>query len=334
MSQDGRIVSLTSGEVGVLWSGYLGETLINCVMDSFLQNVKDRDAHRLLELNASLVKKRIKHYRQVFDQEGMKTPEGFDEQDVFLDAPRMFSDKFYIFYLKEMSRSSILNYSNAMFASHRRDIRMFFLKSLQEYADIFNAAIEALLEKGIVIRTPAIPIPTDVKMVEDRSFLGHIKGSQRAISALEIKELYINLDTNMLGKSLMIAFSQSADSDELRKYMVKGRKTAHKHIHYFIDQLMEEDLPAPQLWDPEVTESDVPLFSDKLMFYHAGLAASNGMANYGTALAQTARKDLSLATARLLLESARFSAEGFHIGIKKGWMEQPPLAPDRPRLSE
>ncbi|WP_226585298.1 DUF3231 family protein [Halobacillus litoralis] len=332
MSQDGRLVTLTSGEVSGLWSGYIGETLINCVMDSFLHNVVDRDAKRLLEHNSTLVKERIKKYREIFNQEGMKTPQGFGEQDVFLDAPRMFSDKFYMFYLKEMSRSSIINYMNAMFASHRRDIRLFLLQNMNEYADVFNGAVEALLEKGIVIRTPNIPIPTDIKFVEDKSFLGKLKGPQRAISGAEIKELYINLDTNMLGKSLMIAFSQSAQSDDLKTYMLRGRKIAHKHIDIFINQLMEEDLPAPQLWDPEVTESKTPPFSDKLMHYHSGLASASGMSNYGTALSQIARKDLSLTFARLILETAKFSSDGAVLSIDKGWLEEPPLASNRDQL--
>ncbi|MCA1054009.1 DUF3231 family protein [Rossellomorea aquimaris] len=334
LSADGRIVPLTSGEIGVLWSGYIGETVIKCVMESFTKNVEDRDSKKLLEMNQKLVDERVENYKEIFNREGMKVPKGFGEEDVFLDAPRMFSDKFYLFYLKEMSRSSIINYSNALFASHRRDIRMFLADSMNEYLDVFNAAIEALLEKGIVIRTPSIPIPKEVQFVQHKSFLGTLKkGANRPISALEIKEIYINLDTNMLGKSLMIGFSQSAKSDELREYLLKGRKIAHKHIEIFINRLTDEDLPSPQLWDPEVSESKIPPFSDKLMHYHTGLAAASGLANYGTALSQISRKDLTLAFARLVVETGKFSLEGANLSIKKGWLEQPPLAPNRDDLS-
>ncbi|WP_162595940.1 DUF3231 family protein [Bacillus sp. CGMCC 1.16541] len=334
MNIDGRIVTLTSGEVGSLWSGYIGETLLACVMKSFLHNVEDRDAKKLLQLNNDYIQKRIEIYHHLFQTEGMKTPQGFGDQDVFLDAPKMFSDKFYLFYLKEMSRASIINYSNALFASHRRDIRMFMLKNMDEYVEVFNEAIEALLEKGIVIRTPSIPIPTDIYFVESKDFLGKFRGTQRPISAQEIKEIYINLDTNMLGKSIMIAFSQSAKSNDLREYLVRGRKIAHKHIELFINMLTDEDLPSPQLWDPEVTESRIAPFSEKLMHYHTGLAAASGLANYGTAVSQIARKDISLAFARLIVETGKFSLDGANLSIKKGWLEQPPLAANRDKLSD
>ncbi|WP_394218947.1 DUF3231 family protein [Halobacillus trueperi] len=333
MSQDGRIVPLTSGEIGVLWAGYIGETMLDVVMESFQHHVMDRDAKQLLGENAKLIKERISAYQEIFTQEGMKVPHGFGEQDVFLEAPRMFSDKFYLFYLKEMSRTSIINYSNALFASHRRDIRMFLKKNMEEYVKVFNDAVEALLEKGIVIRTPSIPIPTEISFVEDTAFLGKLRGKQRSISAQEIKELYVNLDTNMLGKSLMIAFSQSAKSEDLKQYLHRGKKISHKHIDIFINQLTDEDLPAPQLWDPEVTESKIPPFSDRLMHYHTGMASASGMANYGMALSQIARKDLSLSFARLVWETAKFASDGAVLSIKKGWLEQPPLAPDRDQLS-
>ncbi|MBM7703450.1 DUF3231 family protein [Metabacillus iocasae] len=333
MNTDGRIVTLTSGEVGSLWSGYIGETLLSCVMKSFLHNVEDRDAKKILQLNNEYIQKRIQTYQHLFEAEGMKTPQGFNDSDVFLDAPRMFSDKFYLFYLKEMSRASMINYSNGLFASHRRDIRMFLLQNINEYANVFNSAMEALLEKGIVIRTPSIPIPTQVQFVDSKDFLGKLRGPKRPISAQEIKEIYINLDTNMLGKSIMIAFSQAATSNDLREYLVRGRKIAHNHIELFINMLTDEDLPSPQLWDPEVTESRIAPFSEKLMHYHTGLAAASGLANYGTAVSQIARKDISLAFARLIVETAKFSLDGANLSIRKGWLEQPPLAANRDKLS-
>ncbi|KPB06052.1 DUF3231 family protein [Bacillus sp. CHD6a] len=333
MSQDGRLVTLSSGEISALWSGYIGESLLSGMMRSFLHNVIDKDAKQLMQENADLTSKRIKRYEEIFAQEQMKTPQAFSEADVFLDAPKMFSDKFYLFYLKEMSRASIINYANGLFASHRRDIRLFLQDNMTEYLTVFQDTIEALLEKGIVIRTPSTPIPTSVQFVEDLSFLGKLKGSSRAISVQEIKEIYINLDTNMLGKSLMIAFSQTCKSNSLREYLMRGRKIAHKHIDIFINILTDEDLPSPQLWDPEVTESRIAPFSDKLMFYHTGLASASGLANYGTALSQITRKDIALSFARLVVETSKFSYDGAKLAIKKGWLEQPPLAANRDELS-
>ncbi|MCM3005279.1 DUF3231 family protein [Priestia koreensis] len=333
MNNDGRIVTLTAGEVSGLWSGYIGETMLHCVMTSFLSTVEDSNARTLLETNKKRLDERLVRYQKLFEQEGMIAPAGFGEQDVFLDTPRMFSDKFYLFYMKEMARGSIILYTEALFGSHRRDLREFFIQNIEEYTNVFNQAIEYLLEKGIVIRTPSIPIPKEIHFVHHPSFLGKIRGKNRPVTAQEIKSIYINLDTNMLGKSLMIGFSQASTSVDLRTYLVRGRKIAHKHIDLFIHTLTDEDLPSPQLWDPEVTESRIPPFSEKLMLYHTGLASASGLANYGSALSQIARKDLSLMFARLSLETARFAGEGTKIAIEKGWLEQPPLASNRDFLS-
>ncbi|AZB40986.1 DUF3231 family protein [Bacillus sp. FJAT-42376] len=333
MSSEGRIVSLSSGEIGSLWSAYIGETLLLCVMNSFVHYVQDAQVRKLLEMNLDKTENRVQAFRDLFKREGMKTPQGFGEQDVFLNSPRMFSDKFYMFYLKEMSRTSIIQYNNGLFASHRRDIREFMAENSREYTEVFHAAIELLLEKGIVIRTPSIPVPKEVHFIEDKKFLGKFKGNSRSVTAQEIREIYINLDANMLGKSLMIAFSQSAKSKELKEYLIRGRKMSHKHIDLFMNKLTDEDLPSPQLWDPEVSESTIAPFSDKLMFYHTGLATGIGVSNYGTALSQVARKDLSILFSSLTLEILDFSYDGVKMSIKNGWLEQPPLAANRDKLA-
>ncbi|WP_210610572.1 DUF3231 family protein [Priestia flexa] len=334
MDNNGRVVTLTSGEVGSLWEGYIGETMLLCVMKHFSQHVYDGNVKGILTKNTELLHARIARYQLIFEQEKMIAPAGFSEADVFLNAPRMFSDKFYLFYLKEMARGSIIQYSDALFGSHRRDMREFFIQNMNEYIDIFHDTIEYLLEKGIVIRTPSIPIPSKIEFVESEAFLGKLRGKQRPITAQEIKAVYVNLDTNMLGKSLMIAFSQAAESDDLREYLVRGRQIAHKHIELFINLLTDEDLPSPQLWDPEVSESRIAPFSDKLMMYHTGIASTNGLSNYGTALSKVARKDITIDFGRLSLETAKFALDGVKISIKKGWLEQPPLAANRDFLSK
>lgn len=321
MDNNGRVVTLTSGEVGSLWEGYIGETMVLCVMKHFSQHVYDGNVKGILTKNTELLHARIARYQLIFEQEKMIAPAGFSEADVFLNAP---------LYLKEMARGSIIQYSDALFGSHRRDMREFFIQNMNEYIDIFHDTIEYLLEKGIVIRTPSIPIPSKIEFVESEAFLG----KQRPITAQEIKAVYVNLDTNMLGKSLMIAFSQAAESDDLREYLVRGRQIAHKHIELFINLLTDEDLPSPQLWDPEVSESRIAPFSDKLMMYHTDIASTNGLSNYGTALSKVARKDITIDFGRLSLETAKFALDGVKISIKKGWLEQPPLAANRDFLSK
>ncbi|MBN8252002.1 DUF3231 family protein [Priestia flexa] len=62
------------------------------------------------------------------------------------------------------------------------------------------------------------------------------------------------------------------------------------------------------------------------MIYHTGISSTNGLSNYGTALSKVARKDITIDFGRLLLETVKFALDGVKNSIKKGWLEQPPLA--------
>ncbi|QPC46546.1 DUF3231 family protein [Mangrovibacillus cuniculi] len=331
--QDFRGATLTSGEIGSLWTTYIGETMFSIVYQHFMQHCDDPEIKQLLDMGSRVTDQLIKQIREIYKDDRMKLPVGFGEQDINLEAPRMFSDKFYMFYLKEAARSAIHNYSACLVGCHREDIREFFSSAIKEYLEVFNKVMDLMLSKGIVIRTPSIPIPKEGTTVHNQSFLGSWIGPKRPISSEEIKAIYVNLDTNMLGKSLMIAFSQSCRNEKIKNYLVKGRKISHKHIEIFINLLTDEDLPAPQLWDPEVTESNIPPFSDKLMMYHTGLAAGAGIENYGMAISKSARKDIAADFVRLAIESAQFAQDGAQLSINLGFLEQIPLAANRDHLA-
>lgn len=331
--QDFREATLTSGEIGSLWTTYIGETMFSLVYQHFKQHCDDPEIKQLLETGSEITSKLVTEMKSMYEKNRMKLPIAFGDQDINLEAPRMFSDKFYMFYMKEAARSAMNNYTASLVGCHREDVRAFFTSAIEEYLQLFNKTMDIMLSKGIVIRTPSIPVPKEATIVHNQSFLGSWLGPKRPISAEEIKVIYVNLDTNMLGKSLMIAFSQSCRNEKLKNYLVKGRKISHKHIEIFLNLLTDEDLPAPQLWDPEVTESNIPPFSDKLMMYHTGLAAGSGIENYGMAVAKSARKDIAADFVRLAIESAQFAQDGAQLAINLGFLEQIPLAANRDHLA-
>ncbi|WP_338079255.1 DUF3231 family protein [Aquibacillus halophilus] len=56
----------------------------------------------------------------------MPIPIGFGEQDIMKETPRLFSDKFMLFYITEMSKDSLTIYSNALSTSSRQDVVDYF----------------------------------------------------------------------------------------------------------------------------------------------------------------------------------------------------------------
>lgn len=51
--------------------------------------------------------------------------------------------------------------------------------------------------------------------------------------ANEIAALFTNIQTNILGKTLVMGFSQVARSKQVRDFFIKGREIATKHIAIF-----------------------------------------------------------------------------------------------------
>lgn len=58
------------------------------------------------------------------------------------------------------------------------------------------------------------------------------------------------------------------------------------------------------------------------------------MGYYGTAIAESPRVDLGAMYNRLTLETQKYAEDGSNIMIKNGWLEQPPMAPDRKELAK
>lgn len=333
-TQDGRNITLTSTELGELWKNYIGETLLNCVYTHYLTNVDDQRIKELLEKARKISQKHIEKLSEIFTKEKFATPAGFDENDIKSDAPAIFTDKFYLFYLKETMRISLIQFANALTVSFREDIRGYFDECIDDISELYQDAMNCMLAKGFIIRAPFIPIPDEVKFVESKDFLHKLFGKQRPMTATEITAMYVNLDSNQLGKSLMMGFSQSVTCEEIKKYMLRGRDISHKNIKVLQDLLMKDHLPSPQLWDPEVLDSKVAPFSEKLMLFHVAFANSGSLLNYALGLGSSFRHDIGLDIARLVTEIANFSDDGVKLLIEKGWLEQPPMAADRDELAK
>lgn len=333
-NEQGRNITLTATELGELWKNYLGETLIHCMYSHYLENVEDERVKQLIEKAQTITTKHIAKLKELFNKENFPIPSGFSENDVISGASRIFSDKFYLFYIKEMSRINLLLFSNALTVSFREDVRRYFDECIDDISELYQDSMNALLAKGLIIRAPFIPIPKQAEYVNDKDFLHKLIGKQRPISATEISGIYIGLDSNQLGKSIMVGFSQVVEDQEIKQYMLRGRDISQKNVNVLQDVLTADHLPSPQLWDAEVLASKEPPFSEKLMLFHVSLATSGSLLNYSFAIAGTYRYDITQDITRLVGEIGHFLDDGAKMLIKKGWFEQPPLAADRDKLAE
>jgi hypothetical protein len=327
-------IRLTSSEVANLWANYIGDSMSICVFTYFLSHIDDSDIKKVVEHAIDLSRQHTCIIAKIFEEEGIAVPLGFTDEDVYPDAERLFSDTFYLQYVKHMTKGGLATYSAVLPNVFRNDIREYYMSCLSSTMELYNEATNLLLSKGIEIRSPHIPYPTRVGFVEKQSFLAGWFGEQRPLTAMVVSHLYANIQTNKLGEAFCLGFAQVAKQKEIKEYMLRGVEISKKHISLFSQHLHDNSLPVPMTWDQEVTTStDLP-FSEKLTMFHVGLLSGTGMGNYGVSMSLSPRRDLVAMYAQLLAEVGLYAEDGTNITIKNRWMERPPHAADRDELTK
>jgi hypothetical protein len=327
-------VELTASEISSLWTGYINNMMSQCVMKYFIKTVEDEEIKPVLEYALELAILYNDETKKIFETEDFPIPHGFTENDVNLDADRLFTDLFMINFVKSMAKVGLSTYALARALSTRKDVRSLFKTCVETTMELDDRALDVMLNKGILIRPPYLPVPDRVRFIEKKNFLNGFIGERRPLVVQEITNLFTNLDTNLLGESLMTAFGQVADSQSIRDFMWRGRKIAKKHATAFASKLTEGNLPAPSLWDTSVTKSKEAPFSDKLMMFMTTFLNAAGIANYGLAASASMRHDISFMYVRLTSEVALFTEDAADIMLERGWMEEPPQSPDRKSLNK
>lgn len=327
-------IRLTSSEVANLWANYMGDSMSICVFTYFLNHIDDLEIKQVLEHAMDLSSQHIKNITKIFEEEGIPVPRGFTNEDVYPNAERLFSDSFYLQYVKHMTKGGLATYSAVLPNVFRNDIREYYMSCISSTMELFNESTNVLLTKGLETRSPNLTYPTKVEFVEKQSFLAGWLGEQRPLTGLEVTHLYANIQTNKLGEAFCLGLAQVAKQEEIRDYMIRGVEICKKHITLFSEYLHSNFLPAPMTWDQEVTGStDLP-FSEKLIMFHVGLLSAAGMGNYGVAMSLSPRRDIAAMYARLIPEVGKFAEDGTNINIKHRWMEKPPHAIDRDELTK
>nr|WP_263327034.1 DUF3231 family protein [Neobacillus sp. Marseille-Q6967] len=327
-------IPLTTAEMSCLWSNYVADSMSICVLKYFLVNNEDTEIKQVVEHALDLSQQHVEIIRGIFTEENIPIPQGFTNDDVNLKAKRLFSDSFYLYYIKNMTKGGLAVNSVVIPNIYRADIRSFYSKVLTSIIELSEEVTQLLLEKGLATRPPQIPKPRQLEFIQKQSFLFDFIGNHRPLTGLEVTNLYANIQTNLLGEVIATAFAQVASSTKVREYMMKGKNIAKKHINVLGSYLEQIDLPVPMSHDHEITDETEAPFSDKLMMFHFNLMTYAGLGNYGVALSQSQKSDLITDYSRLQAETLAYSEDGANIMINEGWLEQPPMAVYRDKLAK
>ncbi|WP_318505027.1 DUF3231 family protein [Bacillus sp. T3] len=324
---------LSAAEVGKLWATYMGNTMAKQVLKFFLHHCEDSKIKKVVENALNLSEGIVSRIEELFRSEQFPTPVGFTEDDLNLDAPRLFVDDFYLHYLKYAGKAGLTLYGIAVPLMTRLDVREFYSNVIELTVKLINQVNDIFMDKGLMMKIPTIPIPEKVDFVKKQNYLNGFLGDIRPLHGLEVAHLFDNIENNATSKAVLTGFYQVAKNDDVRKYFHKGKDLTVSHIEHFEQILHKDDMPAPSFLDHLVTTSTIAPFSDKLMMFHKIDMFSMRIRAYGNSLSVNGRKDLGVDYSRFLAEVGLYVKEGAEIFIDHGWMEQPPEVADRDHLS-
>jgi hypothetical protein len=199
--------------------------------------------------------------------------------------------------------------------------------------ELCNLTKDTLLKKGIYFKPPALVPPNNIKMVKTDNFISGWFHETRPLSCIEIAAIVFNLKKSIMAKALAVAFGQVAESKKVREFCSKAVQTKESHIDMFSKLLDNDNLPSPPSLVSEITDSKIPPFSDKLMMFFVGFLFSSAIVYYGSGLASSPRKDIAAKYLSAIGGDINIEEDWLKIMIENSWLEQPPLAPDRKKVS-
>lgn len=266
--------------------------------------------------------------------EGFPVPIGFTDSDLYKDKPRLFTDIFCLNYLHIITLHGLLGHSTALAVSVRKDLRDFYDSCDNDAKKMYHQTIELLLEKGSFQRDPLFYPAKNPEYISDQDFTDGFFGKGRKLAATEIISISFNLKKSIMAKTLSIAFSQVAQTKEVRKFLIDSEKTADGQIKTFAKIMQADNLPVPKSWETEVTTSTDSPFSDKLMLYHIGFLFQAAQNYHGAGLASSMRTDLVTAYEGTILKNLMVTKKWYNLMVQNKWLEQPPLAPNRKEIAQ
>lgn len=326
-------IKLTSAEIGTLWTEYVNGTMIDCVNRYMHSLIEDESIKKVFEDAINIFAKQKQEIVQFIKNDGFPVPLGFTDYDINLKAPRLFTDIFCLQYLHVMTLHGLIGHITSLSATTRKDLRQMYDSFDNDGKRMFHQTIELLLEKGKFQRDPLFYPEENVEFIENKNFAAGFLKTNRPLAATEIVGLSFNIKKNIMAKTLSIAFSQVAQSKEVRKFLEQSQNTANNQIQQLSKILQNDNLPSPSSLETEITTSQVAPFSDRLMMYHTGLLFQVGQVYHGAGLAVSMRADLVMVYEKVILNNIAVVKDWFDIMVKNKWLEQPPLAPDRKEIS-
>ncbi len=325
-------IEFSCTEIGGLWGVFYQESLSFCFLTYFVKHLQDAEIVPLAAEALKITQGRLSRIRKFFEDEHFPVPIAFTEDDVNPEAPQLFHDSFTLSYLYMANRLKIINYAYVATNNVRLDVLDFFTECLHTSTESLGKAVKLLLSKGIYDRPPKMNYPDRIEFVQNGSMISGFLSKSRPLNAIELSEIYFNIERNYFSVLITLAFAQVMKDEKLKKFILKGKEISEKQIHFFNNLLMKSDLLGTVPTSMEVTASTVSPFSDKLIIAMLNALNSVDISLISHAMSVSMRVDLVAQYTKIVGEIMLYAKETFDIMVERNWLEQPPLVTDRDKL--
>jgi Protein of unknown function (DUF3231) len=326
-------IPLTTAEITALWITYMNCSATICFYKYFHHHLKDGEIGQILEEVIDTCEDTINRVTSIFEEENFPVPQGFSERDIDLTVPPLFTDLFALSFIYRAGQIIVSHYATYLAKVAREDIVSFFHTKLKDTSDLYKKSLNLMLSKGIYDRPPKMAYPGSIHFIERQPSLFEAwLGESRPLNAFELSEIFFTIERNCIGIVMLKGFLQVSKDKEVREYLKQGKKLSEKQITAF-NKLLKKDEQFPTYpVAMEVKDATAPPFSEKLMLFFISASNTVGLTTLSHAATTSMRKDLGVHYGLFITEIMRYSTEGLSLLIKRGWMEQPPQAPDQKNL--
>jgi hypothetical protein len=328
-------IDLTTPEIAALWKNYQQSTAVLCFLRHSNQYILDEEIKPIISEQIQTLTDSIEQTAAIFTVEKFPIPQGFSAVDVNLDAPPLYTDLYILSFVYRYNQMGLADYASIVTKVGRQDIVAFFHEILKSVTQIYLKALNLMFSKGIYDRPPKTSYPTQVSFIEKPdSFLDALFGNTRPLNVFELGEIFATIERNYIGLLLLQGFIQVVKDTEIKKYLIQGKKLAEQQIETFNKILKDEEEIGNIPVSMEVTSSTVSPFSERLIMFLIAITAATGFYLIAYSLSVSMRIDLVTKFSLFVPKIMLYGNKGMKIMIKRGWMEQPPLAVDRKSLSQ
>jgi hypothetical protein len=220
---DIKKIPLISSEIAGLWKSYMSATIIKCMVKSYLIHVESEEIRVVLQQLFDLSNQHIQEVTNLLNKENLPIPNGFSDSDVNINAPRLFTDSFYLQYVGFATRVAMHNYTLILNHVARSDIRAYFSKCVKENVDLFNNSADLRLSMGIFIRAPRVEVPKKVQYVKSQSFIFDWFGEKRPLLTVEITHIFALIFSNIVGRAMATGFGQVSKIKKNSDFFLKAK---------------------------------------------------------------------------------------------------------------